>query len=113
MIFVPSCLIKTGSSPSCTAPAHSFLGSLHPQGSSLIPSLCLFLVGRITSPDLSKLASIPLKSQGKTLDRVKVDFSRIFEKGQAYVAASRCRQLETLQITHFKEELYVSIGPPV
>lgn len=41
------------------------------------------------------------KSQGQTLDRVKVDISSAFEKGQVYVAISRARSLDTLQVIGF------------
>lgn len=41
------------------------------------------------------------KAQGQTLERVKVDLGRIFEKGQAYVALSRATCQEGLQITRF------------
>ncbi|WAQ87457.1 hypothetical protein PtA15_8A361 [Puccinia triticina] len=42
------------------------------------------------------------KSQGQTLDRLCVDLFGIFEHGQAYVALSRARSLDGLQITGWK-----------
>lgn len=41
------------------------------------------------------------KAQGQTLERVKVDLGRVFEKGQAYVALSRATCKEGLQVTRF------------
>lgn len=41
------------------------------------------------------------KAQGQTLERVKVDLGRVFEKGQAYVALSRATTQEGLQVTRF------------
>jgi len=41
------------------------------------------------------------KAQGQTLERVKVDLGRVFEKGQAYVALSRATTQDGLQVTRF------------
>ena len=41
------------------------------------------------------------KAQGQTLERVKVDLGKIFEKGQAYVALSRATCQQGLQILNF------------
>lgn len=41
------------------------------------------------------------KSQGQTLDFVKVDLRHIFETGQAYVALSRVTTLDGLQVLNF------------
>lgn len=44
------------------------------------------------------------KSQGMTLDRLVVDCSRIFERGQSYVAMSRVKTLEGLYLKNFEPE---------
>lgn len=41
------------------------------------------------------------KAQGQTLERVKVDLGKTFEKGQAYVALSRATCQEGLQVMRF------------
>jgi ATP-dependent DNA helicase PIF1 len=41
------------------------------------------------------------KAQGQTIERVKVDLGRVFEKGQAYVALSRATTQAGLQVTRF------------
>lgn len=41
------------------------------------------------------------KAQGQTLQRVKVDLGRVFEKGQAYVALSRATTQAGLQVSRF------------
>ncbi|PGH03558.1 ATP-dependent DNA helicase PIF1 [Blastomyces parvus] len=41
------------------------------------------------------------KAQGQTLQRVKVDLGRVFEKGQAYVALSRATSKDGLQVSRF------------
>ncbi|KAJ5498897.1 DNA helicase PIF1 ATP-dependent [Penicillium expansum] len=52
------------------------------------------------------------KAQGQTLQRVKVDLGRVFEKGQAYVALSRAVSQEGLQVTRF-EPRKVMVHPRV
>lgn len=44
------------------------------------------------------------KAQGQTLERVKVDLGKIFEKGQAYVALSRATTQEGLQVLRFQKD---------
>jgi ATP-dependent DNA helicase PIF1 len=41
------------------------------------------------------------KAQGQTMERVKVDLGRVFEKGQAYVALSRATSMNGLQVLRF------------
>lgn len=41
------------------------------------------------------------KAQGQTLERVRVDLGRVFEKGQAYVALSRATSINGLQVLRF------------
>ncbi|CAG8655194.1 5887_t:CDS:1, partial [Acaulospora colombiana] len=43
------------------------------------------------------------KSQGQTLARVKVDLTRVFEKGQAYVALSRAISIKAIQVVGFND----------
>ncbi|KAJ3491838.1 hypothetical protein NLI96_g410 [Meripilus lineatus] len=52
------------------------------------------------------------KSQGQTLERVKVDLAKVFEKGQAYVALSRATSLEGLQVLNFNSAK-VTVHPKV
>lgn len=52
------------------------------------------------------------KAQGQTLQRVKVDLGRVFEKGQAYVALSRATSQDGLQVTRF-EPRKVMVHPKV
>jgi ATP-dependent DNA helicase PIF1 len=44
------------------------------------------------------------KAQGQTLERVKVDLGKVFEKGQAYVALSRATSQQGLQVLGFRKD---------
>ncbi|CUS14422.1 unnamed protein product [Tuber aestivum] len=44
------------------------------------------------------------KAQGQTLERVKVDLGKVFEKGQAYVALSRATCQEGLEVLRFDRQ---------
>ena len=52
------------------------------------------------------------KAQGQSLDRVLIDLGRIFEKGQSYVALSRAKTPQNLQVLGF-ERSKVFVHPKV
>jgi hypothetical protein len=51
------------------------------------------------------------KSQGKSISRLFVDMDGVFEKGQAYVALSRCTDPSGLQVSNFNRN-YVMVDDP-
>jgi ATP-dependent DNA helicase PIF1 len=53
------------------------------------------------------------KSQGMTINRVSVDLARCFAPGQAYVALSRARTLEGLNIESWKGPASIIVHPTV
>ena len=52
------------------------------------------------------------KAQGQTLERVKVNLAKVFEKGQAYVALSRATSQGGLQVSNFNPKK-VMVHPKV
>ncbi|KAL4268423.1 ATP-dependent DNA helicase PIF1 [Pleurotus pulmonarius] len=63
---------------------------------------------RVQIPLIHAWALSVHKSQGQTLDRVKVDLRRTFEKGQAYVALSRATNMDHLQVLNFNASKVVA-----
>ncbi|KAG9324609.1 hypothetical protein KVV02_004103 [Mortierella alpina] len=61
------------------------------------------LGSRIQVPLILSWAMSIHKSQGQTIERLKVDMGKIFEVGQAYVAISRATTLEGLQVVNFNK----------
>ena len=72
---------------------------------------------KIESEDMGSFTQLPIKlawavtihkGQGKTFDKVHIDFGNgTFAPGQAYVALSRCRTLEGMVLTSEVKERYV------
>ena len=50
------------------------------------------------------------KSQGQTIQHVKVDLRSVFEKGQSYVALSRAASLDGLQVLGFDPKKVRALG---
>lgn len=60
---------------------------------------------RIQIPLILAWAVTIHKSQGQTIPRLYVDLRRVFEKGQAYVALSRCTDPSSIQVVGFRKEV--------
>ena len=70
-------------------------------------------VSRIQIPLMTAWALTIHKCQGMTLDKCVLDLSSCFGFGMAYVALSRCKSLEGLQIVGWKEGKEIRADPVV
>ncbi|KAK9709277.1 hypothetical protein K7432_018631 [Basidiobolus ranarum] len=88
-----------------------------------IETMSCVIAWRIGLPLILSFAITVHKSQGMTLDYVRISLQRAFSPGQAYVAISRARSLENLQLDMFNDwvirahprvkEFYQKIQEPV
>ncbi|OXH20987.1 ATP-dependent DNA helicase PIF1 [Cryptococcus neoformans] len=78
----------------------------------IIPSMSVDMLNALGQPEATRY-QIPLilawaltihKSQGQTLERVKIDLAKIFVEGQTYVAISRAVSLDGLEILNFRPD---------
>ena len=70
-------------------------------------------VSRVQIPLMTAWALTIHKCQGMTLDKCVLDLSRCFGYGMAYVALSRCKSLEGLQIIGWKGGNEICADPVV
>lgn len=70
-------------------------------------------VSRVQIPLMTAWALTIHKCQGMTLEKCVLDLSRCFGYGMAYVALSRCKSLEGLQIVGWKGGREISADPVV
>ena len=67
----------------------------------------------LTLPIIPAYAMSVHKSQGKTLDRIRLDLSRGFTDSQAYVAFSRCKSMEGVYLDDLPHPRSLEINPTV
>ncbi|KAG8982967.1 hypothetical protein FRB90_006435 [Tulasnella sp. 427] len=70
---------------------------------SVVNAMGIMEAKRVQVPLVLSYALSIHKSQGQTLQRVKIDLGGTFEMGQAYVALSRATSLQTLQVLNFNQ----------
>ncbi len=92
--FLPIVTIVTDEGHTITTMTHQTWETIAPNGRTVIAK-------RIQIPLILAWATTIHKSQGQTISRLSVDLEGVFEYAQTYVALSRARDSENLQVKNF------------
>ncbi|WWD16729.1 hypothetical protein CI109_101160 [Kwoniella shandongensis] len=112
-VSLPAAAFGGAPDPNTAWPVVEFTPSKHASGKQskrvIIPQMSVDVLNALGKPEATR-HQVPLilawaltihKSQGQTIERVKIDLNKIFVEGQTYVAISRAVSLENLELKNF------------
>ncbi|RXK40277.1 hypothetical protein M231_02391 [Tremella mesenterica] len=112
-VYLPPRAAQVNAAPHVKWPVVEFVPSKYATNriatKTIIPQMCVDVLNAMGTVEAER-HQIPLilawaltihKSQGQTIERVKIDLNKIFVQGQTYVAISRAVSLENLEIRNF------------